>query len=462
MKLRRLINLIEANDNSEVTIGDYTTTHFYMCGSAIETAKKHKDKPGMEDLIRLQEMVYNLEKEVAKIQDPTKAVLTLVNEFQESTYTSVTGYSFGFANTSGNGVITNNKGANLQLHNNAVGSGIFINTNTHNHAPSAMVFSNMASQDGSNYVRSRAKISAGTAYGNAPAAYGFIDFSSIAGGATSDLSNENHADWDKLLFLSSQGTQGYKYLFGDSTSRYSGTNTPAGMYIQGKGTSNSNVNIKTDHNATGSLSTLELQTGVSNSSNSAARLRHVRGNTISTGETRLEITGVSSSIGYQAAITAKVRPSGGETAVGIGSRFGIYTEPKVALHVNGSGIDTFEEVITTTSGSAQTIATFLASEFRSAKVMLTMQEPSTGKYLMTELSIIFTGASPITNNVHMTEYGTVVIGGDRDCFFDVAATNGEVRITTTNPNYTYPGQMYLQGKRKIYGTMMMHNNAGSI
>ena len=34
----------------EVTIGDYTTTHFYMCGSA-QTAKKHKDKPGMEDLI---------------------------------------------------------------------------------------------------------------------------------------------------------------------------------------------------------------------------------------------------------------------------------------------------------------------------------------------------------------------------------------------------------------------------
>ena len=38
----------------EVTIGDYTTTHFFMCGSAIETAEKHADKPGMERLIRLQ------------------------------------------------------------------------------------------------------------------------------------------------------------------------------------------------------------------------------------------------------------------------------------------------------------------------------------------------------------------------------------------------------------------------
>jgi hypothetical protein len=48
----------------EVTIGDYTTTHFFMCGSAIETAEKHADKPGMERLIRLQDMVYKLEKAV--------------------------------------------------------------------------------------------------------------------------------------------------------------------------------------------------------------------------------------------------------------------------------------------------------------------------------------------------------------------------------------------------------------
>lgn len=48
----------------EVTIGDYTTKYFYMCGSAIETAEKHADKPGMEKLIRLLDMMYKLERTV--------------------------------------------------------------------------------------------------------------------------------------------------------------------------------------------------------------------------------------------------------------------------------------------------------------------------------------------------------------------------------------------------------------
>ena len=38
-------------------------THFSR-GSAIETAEKHFDKSGMERLIRLQDMVYKLEKAV--------------------------------------------------------------------------------------------------------------------------------------------------------------------------------------------------------------------------------------------------------------------------------------------------------------------------------------------------------------------------------------------------------------
>ena len=42
-----------------------------MCGSAIKTANKHKDKPGMEDLIRLQDMVYKLEKEVMDAGEST-------------------------------------------------------------------------------------------------------------------------------------------------------------------------------------------------------------------------------------------------------------------------------------------------------------------------------------------------------------------------------------------------------
>ena len=51
MRITEIFKQVENTDNKspEVTIGDYTTTHFYMCGSAIETAKKHGDKPGMED-----------------------------------------------------------------------------------------------------------------------------------------------------------------------------------------------------------------------------------------------------------------------------------------------------------------------------------------------------------------------------------------------------------------------------
>ena len=51
-------------EGPEGTIGDYTTTHFYMCGSAIKTAEKHADKPGMEKLIRLMDMMYKLERAV--------------------------------------------------------------------------------------------------------------------------------------------------------------------------------------------------------------------------------------------------------------------------------------------------------------------------------------------------------------------------------------------------------------
>ena len=62
---KRVPNCVKKEDidpeGPEVTIGDYTTTHFFMCGSAIKTAEKHTDKPGMERLIRLQDMIYKLE-----------------------------------------------------------------------------------------------------------------------------------------------------------------------------------------------------------------------------------------------------------------------------------------------------------------------------------------------------------------------------------------------------------------
>ncbi len=58
-------------EGPEVTIGNYTTTHFYMCGSAIETAEQHADKPGMEKLIRLQDMIYKLERAVMDAGEST-------------------------------------------------------------------------------------------------------------------------------------------------------------------------------------------------------------------------------------------------------------------------------------------------------------------------------------------------------------------------------------------------------
>ena len=89
MKLRQLISIIENadQDSTEVTVGDYTTTHFYMCGSAIKTAEKHGEKPGMEDLVRLQDMIYKLEKAVMDTGEATpeakQFALKLHNEIMD-------------------------------------------------------------------------------------------------------------------------------------------------------------------------------------------------------------------------------------------------------------------------------------------------------------------------------------------------------------------------------------------
>ena len=45
-------------------MGDYTTTHFFMCGSAQELMKANKDKVGAIELTRLQDEFYKLEKDV--------------------------------------------------------------------------------------------------------------------------------------------------------------------------------------------------------------------------------------------------------------------------------------------------------------------------------------------------------------------------------------------------------------
>ena len=47
----------------EITVGDYTTTHFFMCGSAQKVMKKHASKEGAEELTRIQDVFYKMEKE---------------------------------------------------------------------------------------------------------------------------------------------------------------------------------------------------------------------------------------------------------------------------------------------------------------------------------------------------------------------------------------------------------------
>lgn len=46
----------------EITVGNYTTTHFYMCGTAIKAMTKHKDVDGAEALTKMQDEFFKFEK----------------------------------------------------------------------------------------------------------------------------------------------------------------------------------------------------------------------------------------------------------------------------------------------------------------------------------------------------------------------------------------------------------------
>ena len=45
----------------EITVGNYTTKHFFMCGSAQTVMKKHADKDGAEELTRMRDVFYKME-----------------------------------------------------------------------------------------------------------------------------------------------------------------------------------------------------------------------------------------------------------------------------------------------------------------------------------------------------------------------------------------------------------------
>ena len=54
---------IDEQPEHEITVGDYTTKFFYMCGSAQKVMKKHASKDGAEELTRMQDVFYKMEKE---------------------------------------------------------------------------------------------------------------------------------------------------------------------------------------------------------------------------------------------------------------------------------------------------------------------------------------------------------------------------------------------------------------
>ena len=55
----------------EITVGNYTTKFFYMCGSAQKVMSANKDKPGIESLVRMQDDFYRLEKDVMDAGEAT-------------------------------------------------------------------------------------------------------------------------------------------------------------------------------------------------------------------------------------------------------------------------------------------------------------------------------------------------------------------------------------------------------
>ena len=67
-------------EGPEATVGDYTSTHLFMCGSAVETVNKHGDKPGMEKLVRLFDMLYKMEHAVEEGQEASDEVKELAKQ----------------------------------------------------------------------------------------------------------------------------------------------------------------------------------------------------------------------------------------------------------------------------------------------------------------------------------------------------------------------------------------------
>ena len=73
-------SVIYEQSEHEITVGNYTTTHFFMCGSAQKTMKANADKEGAEELTKLQDEFYKLEKEVMDAGKPTQEQIGIAHD----------------------------------------------------------------------------------------------------------------------------------------------------------------------------------------------------------------------------------------------------------------------------------------------------------------------------------------------------------------------------------------------
>ena len=75
---------ISEESKHEITVGDYTTKFFHMCGSAQKVMKKNSLMPGAEALTKMQDNFYEMEKNIMKAGGPTedqkKMAMELYNE----------------------------------------------------------------------------------------------------------------------------------------------------------------------------------------------------------------------------------------------------------------------------------------------------------------------------------------------------------------------------------------------
>ena len=62
----------EGGPEHEITVGNYTTKFFYMCGSAQKVMNANKDKKNIESLVRVQDELFKLEKEVMDAGEATE------------------------------------------------------------------------------------------------------------------------------------------------------------------------------------------------------------------------------------------------------------------------------------------------------------------------------------------------------------------------------------------------------